>query len=74
MTSDNITREYFYVYDDAGNIVDEGYNRVMSPADIVEREQLNFNNTASAQRARVVEELSKSNGSNHDGSIGKPRA
>lgn len=34
----------------------------MTPDEVAERYLLNFANTASAQRARVVEELAKANG------------
>jgi hypothetical protein len=55
-TTDTITRQWVEWEDRC-----EQY-RIMTPAEIEERGNLNIANTASAQRARVIAEQSKGNG------------
>lgn len=60
-TTDTITRQVVDVGDDVGLDFSEP-RRVMQPSEIKERLELNTKNTASAQRARVIAELAKTNG------------
>lgn len=70
VTTDTITKEYvadFGVYtegdiDTPGYVVRQHKIRVMSPAEIKHRLELNQANTASNLRAKVVSELATSNG------------
>lgn len=67
LVEDTITQEYVegagLVYDpETGDCIGQERVRAMSPFEIKQRQELNVANTASAMRARVVAEQSKTNG------------
>lgn len=68
--TDDLTKEYVegmgMVYDETGEAIGQERVRVMSPFEIKQRAELNVANTASNLRARVVAEVNKSNGRNHE--------
>lgn len=67
--SDTITVEYIegagLMYDENGDVIRQVRVRNMSPFEIKERLDMNIANTASALRAKVVAEQTKTNGHNN---------